>query len=138
MVSAVRRVSNPVDAANLMGRVLQDAALSSFTAADVSGGNATLTSAQLLGGAIFRTGTAPTDTTDTAANLIAAMGNPPDGTCRLIVIRNACTGTLTLSAGTGVTITGTATVATVTTALYMLRKTGATTVSLTRLIAAAY
>ena len=45
---------------------------------------------------------------------------------------------LTLAAGANFTIVGTATIATVTTAIYMVRKSSATACTITRLIAAAY
>lgn len=140
MVSAIRQVSNPVDAAALMGDVLKDAALSSFTAATINNAaGQNLTTAQVLGGMILRSGAvAVTDTLPTAAELIAAMGTPPDNTSRLLVIRNANTGTLTLGTAAGTTITGTATIATVTTAVYVVQKTSSTTVVLTRLLAVAY
>ncbi len=140
MVAVFRRVANPHDMQAAVQELLYDGPLASFTSSDINNAaGVTWTTQQVLDGMIFRSGaTAVSDTTPTAAALIAAMGNPPDNMSRLVIIRNANTGTLTLTAGASVTITGTATIATVTTAIYILRKTSATTVSLTRLMAATY
>jgi hypothetical protein len=140
MVATFRNVSNAHDMQAAVQEMLYDAPLAAFTSVDIDNvAGVTLTAAQMLSGMIFRSGAAAvSDTTPTAAALIAAMGTPPNGTSRLIVIRNANSDTLTLLAGTTVTITGTATIATLTTAIYILRKTSSTAVTLTRLMAAAY
>lgn len=100
-------------------------------------GNATLTAANLLGGFITRSGPvgAFTDTTDTAANIIAALFGLPVGTTRNIEYLNTSSQTATLAGGAGVTVTantGTGvTVATGTEAYLILQVTSATTVSIT-------
>jgi hypothetical protein len=81
----------------------------------LSDGNATLTASQLVDSGIFTI--TPTEnrtlTTDTAANIIAALPDYLVGTYFDFTIVNlaAATYTATLAAGTGVTITGSATVA---------------------------
>jgi hypothetical protein len=74
-------------------------------------GNATLTAAQILGGLILRDGGSAnrTDTTPTAAQLVAAAVGVQLATGFEFVIRNAqaATYTLTLAAGTGVTLSPT-------------------------------
>ena len=75
----------------------------------------TLSAAEMVGGWILRTGAATgavTDTTDTAANLVAAY-NASDtqvGSSFLLGINNTTGQTLTLAAGSGVTVSGTATI----------------------------
>lgn len=75
----------------------------------------TLSAADMVGGWILRTGAATgaiTDTTDTAANLVAAY-NASDtqvGSSFLLGINNTTGQTLTLAAGSGVTVAGTATI----------------------------
>jgi len=83
-------------------------------------------------------------TTDTAANIIAqvlsaiqtnAQGSQPtvsqlQGFTYTLYIRNTNAGTLTLSAGTGVTITGTATLATTVERQFMVTVTSPTTITL--------
>lgn len=69
-------------------------------------GNGTLTAAGLVGGEIVRTG--PTgvysDTTDTAANIIAALPGAVVGSSFNILLKNATVFTQTIVAGTGVTL----------------------------------
>lgn len=69
-------------------------------------GNGTLTAAAMLGGIITRTGpvAAYTDTTDTAANIIAAVGSFNSGGTFLMNVKNATAFVQTLAAGTGVTL----------------------------------
>lgn len=76
---------------------------------DTTVGNATLTAAEIVGRVITRSGStaAYTDTTDTAANIIAAL---PAGTALLasfyLYIRNTTAFPETIAGGTGVTLTG--------------------------------
>lgn len=72
-------------------------------------GNGTLTAAGLLGGLITRTGPtgAYTDTTDTAAAIVTAIGVFSSGGTFPIAIKNATAFTQTLSAGSGVTLPAT-------------------------------
>lgn len=85
--------------------------------ASVGGVNATLTAAQLATGQVLTSGGAtPTLTTDTAANIIAQLtqssgATPRIGQTFMLDIANLNSGTATLAGGTGVTISGTATIA---------------------------
>lgn len=93
----------------------------------VDAGAVTYTAAQFLNDAIFRSGGgAISDTTPTAAQLIAAMGAPPVGVGKRITINNQRTGTLTLLAGTGVTLVSTTTVGSNQCRDYLLRVTSVT------------
>lgn len=87
----------------------------------------TLTAAQLLGGVLDRSGAVTvSDTTPTAAALVAAYPGVSVGDCRQLKIRNRNTGTLTLLAGAGVTLEGTTTIPTVNTRTYSVRFTNVT------------
>lgn len=72
-------------------------------------GAGTLTAAALLGGLITRTGpvAAYTDTTDTAAAIVALLGTLNVGATFNVIIKNATAFTQTLAAGTGVTLPST-------------------------------
>ena len=80
----------------------------------------TVPGAAIASGIVQRSGApggAVTDTTDTAANIIAALGNPPTvpqaGQFTKVVRWTNATGqTITVAGGTGVTTSGTMTVAT--------------------------
>ena len=94
------------------------AAIREIVAATITtAGAATLTTAQILGGLILRdpAGAGRTDTTPTAAELYAALGSPknPENMAIEFTIRNDADAaeTITLAGGTGVTISGTATIA---------------------------
>ena len=72
----------------------------------------TLTAAQIVNGIVQISGTsagAVTATTDTATNIVAAIPNAQVGQTFEIIIQNGNTssGTITLSGGTGVTVTNT-------------------------------
>lgn len=69
-------------------------------------GNGTLTAAGLIGGQIVRTGPTGvyTDATDTAANIVTALGGFVSGQTFFARIKNATTFAQTISAGTGVTL----------------------------------
>jgi len=72
-------------------------------------GAGALTAAALTGGLITRTGPtgAYTDTTATAAQLLAALGaDTPVGSSRLVYIKNTVAFAETLAAGSGVTLSG--------------------------------
>lgn len=72
-------------------------------------GAGTLTGAAIAGGLITRTGpvAAYTDTTDTGALILAALGaDTPVGATRLVTIKNMVAFTETLAAGAGVTLAG--------------------------------
>lgn len=84
-------------------------------ATEVTAGNVTYTTTQMLGGLILRdpAGGARTDTTPTAAQLVAAIANPIVGTSFYLDIRNTADAaeTITVAGGTGVTTSGTMTIA---------------------------
>lgn len=98
------------------------------TAAD----GTTLTAASMVGGYITRSGPAImfTDTTATAADIIAAIPNALTGTCFELIIINMVAFTCTIAAGTGVTLAGTTTLAASSTRRYLGTVTSATTVEL--------
>lgn len=96
----------------------------------------TLTASQLSGGYIIRSGptAAFSDTTDTAANLIAGynlFGGVPIGTASYILIKNTTNFNETILGGTGVTITGGSVITPNSEASYLYTQTGANTVTLT-------
>lgn len=93
----------------------------------------TWTAAQALSGVIARSGAAGvSDTTPTAALLVAAYaglqvgGALAVGDVVTLRVRNNNTGTLTLLAGTGVTLEGTTTIPTVNFREYLIRFTNVT------------
>ena len=71
-------------------------------------GNGTLLAANLVGQIITRSGStgAYTDTTDTAAAIIAALPNAVVGQAIIVTIRNTVPYAETISAGSGVTLSG--------------------------------
>ena len=104
--------TNGVHTMNLNGRFGELFAVATITTA----GAVTLTAAQLLGGVILRdpNGSARTDTTPTATLLRDAMGYElVDNLGFMFLYRNDADAaeTITLAGGTGVTISGTATIA---------------------------
>jgi len=84
----------------------------------------TLTAAQLLTGIVVCSGTPGTQTLPTVALLEAALVNPKVDAGFEVNFINTAGSTLTLATGTGWTIVGTLTAATVTSALFRARKTG--------------
>lgn len=88
----------------------------------------TLTPGQVLGGIILRdpAGLARTDTLPTAALLVAAIPGAMIGTSFMLLIRNDADAaeTITVAAGTGGTISGTATIAQSNSKLFLIRITG--------------
>lgn len=82
---------------------------------DSTAGAVTLTAAQILGGLILRdpNGAGRSDVFPTAALLVAAIPGAEIGTAVDVVIRNTADAaeTITMTAGTGCTISGTATIA---------------------------
>lgn len=90
--------------------------LSKKTAATITtAGAGTYTADQMLGGIILRdpTGASRTDTTNTAAQLVAACPGVAVGSTFELLVRNTADAaeTITVAGGTGVTISGTATIA---------------------------
>lgn len=94
----------------------------------------TYTAAELLGGFISRdcSGGARSDPTDTAANIIAAMRQAGVGNSFEFTIRNASDAaeTITVTAGTGVTLSGTMTIAQNNSKRFLCVVTSSTTVTI--------
>lgn len=88
----------------------------------------TLTAQQIMGGIYVRSGgTTSTTTTDTATNIIAAMGpNAFVGQTCLLFYANINSGTTTLAAGTGVSLLGTTTALTTACRVYLFTATNVT------------
>ena len=99
----------------------------------------TLTAAQIVQGIINQTGSpagAVTDTTDTATAIIGAHGSliPLDGSfSRTIQLINTTGQAITVAGGTGVTVSGTATIATGAYRYFLLNVASASTVTLTNI-----
>jgi hypothetical protein len=91
-------------------------------------GNVTYTPAQVLSGMITRdtAGGARTDTFPTAAQMVAGLSGCAVGTTVEVFVRNDGAATLTIGAGTGGTLSGTATVATLNAKVFWLRFTNVT------------
>ena len=94
----------------------------------------TLTAAQLLTGLIVASGTPGTQTLPTVALLEAALPNVKVDSGFNLNLINTAASTATVAVGTGWTIVGTATAATVTSAAFRARKTGDGTWTLYRLV----
>jgi hypothetical protein len=93
----------------------------------VNAAGQTLTAAQLLGGILARSGAVTvSDTTPTAALLVAAYAGVAVGDVVLFRLRNGNTGVLTLLAGTSVTLEGTTTVTNALCREYAIRFTNVT------------
>jgi len=92
--------------------------------------NRTYTADEVLKGLIVRdpTTTAVTDTLPTAALLLAALPGAKVGTNIFLLIKNlgTSTGVVTVAAGSGGTLSGTATVAAISTKLFRLEFTNVT------------
>lgn len=99
-----------------------------YNAVASAGTTDTLTAQQIMGGIYVRSGgSTSTTTTDTAANIIAAMGpNAFVGQTALLFYVNTNSATTTLAAGTGVTLLGTTTALTTATRVYLFTATNVT------------
>jgi hypothetical protein len=110
-----------LDRENLMGPI--NSIISNFSRSFQTLANAagqTLTVAQSVNAILLRSGAAAvTDTTPTAAAIVAALANPGNNDTFRLTIINTNTGTLTIGAGTGVTLAGTTTIPTVNTREYV-------------------
>lgn len=97
-------------------------------AADANTTGHTLSAANFLSGLLIRSGPAGafSDTTPTAAQIVAAIPNVVVGSNRLIAIQNSGAGLMTLLAGAGVTLSGTTTIASGATRWYLASVTNAT------------
>jgi hypothetical protein len=96
-------------------------------------GAGTITAAAIVAGITLRTGStsAFTDTTDTAANIIAALlGGPAVGTSWAYVYVNNTVALATLAAGSGVTLTGAVPVMPNSSATFLMTYTGAGAISM--------
>ena len=95
-------------------------------------GNGTLTAGQITGAGytVLASSGATAFTTRTATQMFADTPNAQAGTSYLLRVVNTNAGTLTLTGGTGVTITGTATLATNTTRDYTVTFNSSTTLTL--------
>jgi hypothetical protein len=106
VISASEKVASSITAA---GQIY--GAIAVNTNAGLVG--STLTAGQLVGGVIMRSGptAAYTDTTDSAANIVAAIPNPQVGTAFRLRIVNTVAFADTIAAGAGVTLSGTTAIA---------------------------
>lgn len=96
-------------------------------------GAGTITAAGIVGGVTLRSGStsAFTDTTDSAANIIAALlGSPVVNTSWMYTYVNNSVALATLSAGSGVTLSGISTVRPNSSATFLMTYTGAGAVSM--------
>ena len=105
------------------GNVAESALVIQGAPATVSAAG-TLTAAQLLTGLVVCSGTPGTQTLPTVALLEAVLVNAKVDSGFDVSFVNTAGSTLTLAVGTGWTIVGTLTAATVTSALFRARKTG--------------
>lgn len=96
-------------------------------------GNATLTAANMMTGNILRSGptSAYTDTTDTAANIVASIPNPVIGSGYELNIANTVAFACTLAAGGGVTLAGTTAIAASASRKYVVTVTNVVTPAVT-------
>lgn len=103
--------------------------------ANATVGAGTLTAAQIKSGCILRTasGSAVTDTTDTAANILAAMPDLEVGESFLCYYSNQNAFVMTLAGGTGVTASGTLATAASTMKALLFTKTSSTTLTMVAL-----
>ena len=94
---------------------------------------ATIAGAAMVGGIIrrFSPNTNFTDSTDTATNIIASIPGAVVNQSFPLIIANLGSGIMTIGAGTGVTIAGTATIASAATRLFLGTVTSSTAITLT-------
>lgn len=124
MATKVLTVWTPIGDVNLTSQLLNEilggdaSAISETTLTTV--GNGTLLAAALVGNVIARTGptAAFTDTTDTAANIVTALGGFVLGQSIELFYKNATAWPATLAGGTGVTMATGAVVAPMSTGYY--------------------
>lgn len=94
----------------------------------------TLLAKDMVGGFIRRNGTqSNADLTDTAANIVAGIPGARVGQTFPLFIANMNSSVMTLGAGTGVTLMGTATIAQATVRAFMGTVTGSSAVTLTNM-----
>jgi hypothetical protein len=85
---------------------------------------ATLTAAELTNGIVIYSGATASITLPTVADTEALVSSAKTNSCFDVSFINTGAGTLTIAAGTGWTLVGTVTSATVTSAIWRARKTG--------------
>lgn len=137
-LGGLRRLQNPVfrnltvlgtlDAPNLNQTAITTTAITTI-------GAGVLTAAALVGGQIVRTGpvAAYSDTTDTAANIVAAITNYQVGQTFFIRIKNATAFTQTIVAGTGITLPPTVIIPAFSVGTYYAKIDSATGITLTHM-----
>jgi len=93
--------------------------------------NQTIAAAAIAGGLYSRSGTNTnrTDTTDTAANILAMFPEMDIGDTFVLVVSNPTAGTLTIQGGSGVTASGNLTIAATSRGFLVFEKTSATTMT---------
>lgn len=96
-------------------------------------GAGTLTAAGIVGGVITRSGStaAYTDTTATAAQIVAALSGATVGQAWYLTICNTVAFPQTLSAGSGVTLSGFSVIAPLSTMVFLVKLTSLTAVTIT-------
>jgi hypothetical protein len=108
-----------------------DSAQQPIVSLSTTDANRTITISDLAGGVYARSGLSVgrSDTTPTAAQILAAAGfaNMDIGDSYRFTISNRSAQTLTILGGTGVTVTGTATVSATTSRDFLLVRTGTAT-----------
>lgn len=136
--SLIFQPGSTISGANLVNPVINPSPFSFVPATNSTALGTTLSAASLICGSITRSGpsAAFTDTTDTAANIIALIGAVvPVNSAIDLFIKNTTNFPQTLTGGTGVTISGGNIVGPNNFALYAVTVTGASTVTLTLLVA---
>lgn len=103
-------------------------------------GDGTLTAAGIIGGVITRSGSiaAYTDTTATAAQIVAAIGAPFVGQSFFLELINTTAFTETVAAGSGVTLSGSMIVAGNSTATFLVTLTSLSAVTILRVASSTY
>lgn len=106
-----------------------------LTSVAVAAAARTYTGAEMVGGLIKRYGSGPiTDSTDTATNIVAAIPGAVVGqTFPMFLMNLGSVSALTMAAGTGVTLTGSAVVNGLSTRLFLGTVTGSTAVTITNM-----
>lgn len=111
-------------------------------AVKTTAGNVTFTADEFLGGLILRdpNGAARTDKTPDAADIVKAVGRAVAGFTFLVAIRNTADAAeaITLSAGAGVTISGSAVIGQGNTGLFLVRIDSASAVTIYTLVIGAH
>jgi len=94
--------------------------------------NQVISTSAILGGLYVRSGTNTnrTDTTDTAAAILATMTGMNVGSVYMFMVANQTANTIVIAGGTGVTASGNLSVLTLTTKWFLLTKTSDTAMTL--------